>query len=97
MADNITKVMDKPAMIPVPDMEDEKAKWAAWYEKIIHALDSSKVPDDVDKWLSMNAVPLGNLGRYSEKAYDKIQAQAEKKKEKLAEAAGLGNTVLGAG
>lgn len=97
MADNIGKVMDKPAMIPVPDMEDEKAKWEAWSKKLVHALDSSKVPEDVDSWLAKNGVPLGNLGKFSEKAYDYIQTQAEKKKEKLAEAAGLGNTVLGAG
>ena len=99
MADNIGKVFDKPAMIPVPDMEDEKAKWVAWSKKLIHALDSSKVPDDVDLWLEKNGVPLVNLGLFSETAYDSIQAQAEKKKEKLAEAAGLDmpNTGLGAG
>ena len=97
MASNIGAVFNKPAMIPVPDMEDEKAKWAAWSKKLVHALDSSKVPMDVDAWLAKNGVPLGNLGKFSEKAYDYIQAQAEKKKEKLAEAAGLGNTVLGAG
>lgn len=101
MADNIGKVMDKPALIPVPDIDDEKERWKAWTKKLVSAMDKCKAPDEVDQWIAKNGVSLGNLGRFSETAYDDVQNKAERKKAILRERAGLetptNNTILAGG
>jgi hypothetical protein len=88
MADNIGKVMKKPAIIVVPNLNDEKANWKQWGNDMVHALGTSSTPDIVDQWISKNGVPLGNLNRFSKSAYDHIQAQAVLKKSQLNVGAG---------
>jgi hypothetical protein len=88
MADNIGKIMSKPAMIVVPNIDDEAAKWAAWAKSMMASINASQSPNDVDQWISKNGVPLGNLKLYSEKAYGYIQEQSELKKTTLMTGAG---------
>lgn len=97
MADNIAaytgKMAATPHVIPVPNIDDEKARWQAWSKTFIHSVGLSKAPEEVDLWVSKNGVPLGTLGAFSEAAYDHIQGQVEKKKSALLEDAGFPSTM----
>lgn len=97
-AKHVENYLSKPILIPVPDLEDEKERWKAWARAFVVALDACKAPEEVDQWIAKNGVPLGNLGHFSETAYNDIQAKAEKKKAILNEQAGMpAQTILDGG
>lgn len=91
-ADAVGKYQQKfegPALIPVPDIEDRDRMWRTWASQMQKAMQGAKAPEEVEQWWEKNEIPLSNLKKESEKAYDFLHNVMENMKAALNEEAGL--------
>ncbi|HEY8343340.1 MAG TPA: hypothetical protein VIK75_10180 [Calditerricola sp.] len=77
----------EPYVIPVPPTEDgSAADWKGWVATLRAFIHDSRSIEEVNTWMQMNQVPLGNLEKASKEAAKFIRDFAEKKRGILAQA-----------